>query len=165
MTSLLRFLMLLSIGVWIGGLIFFSIVAQISFSMLPSTQLAGIVVRNSLIALHWIGLSGGGLFLVCSLVENRIESGRLSLFRPSHILVVLMLALTTISQFSIIPRMDALRLSAGEIRRLPIESPIRKQFDLLHSTSTRVEGAVLLLGLILLYLTSRRLTLRTTLSR
>ena len=165
MMSFLRFLMLLSIGVWIGGLIFLPIVAQISFSMLPSTQLAGIVVRNSLIALHWIGLSSGGLFLVCSLVENRMESGRLSLFRPSHILVVLMLALTAISQFSIIPRMDALRTSAGEISRLSVDNPIRKQFDVLHSTSTHLESAVLLLGLILLYLTSRRLTLRATLSR
>ena len=156
--SFLRFLMLLAIGVWIGGLIFLPFIAQISFSMLPSSQLAGIVVRNSLIALHWIGLSSGGLFLVCSLIENQIEEGKLSVFRPAHIIVLVMLALTAISQFSIIPHMDALRTSAGEISRLPIDNPTRKQFDALHSTSTHVEGAVLLLGLILLYLTSRRLS-------
>ena len=156
--SFLRFLMFLSLGVWIGCLIFLPIVAQISFSMLPSLHLAGIVVRNSLVALHWIGLSGGGLFLLCSLLDNRIMQGKLRWLRPSHILVVVMLALTAISQFSTIPRMDALRASAGEITALPADSPIRKQFDALHSSSTHIEEAVLLLGIILLYLTSRRLT-------
>jgi len=155
--NFLRFLMFLSLGVWIGCLIFFPIVAWISFSMLPSPHLAGIVVRNSLVALHWIGLSGGGLFLLCSVMENLITGGKLRLLRPSHILVVVMLALTTISQFSTIPRMDALRATAGEISTLPADSPIRRQFDALHSTSTHIEEAVLLLGIILLYLTSRRL--------
>jgi len=156
--NFLRFLMFLSLGVWIGCLIFLPIVAGISFSMLPSPHLAGIVVRNSLVALHWIGLSGGGLFLLCSVIENLITGGKLRLLRPSHILVVVMLALTTISQFSTIPRMDELRAAAGEISTLQPDSPIRKQFDALHSTSTHIEEAVLLLGIILLYLTSRRLT-------
>jgi len=155
--NFLRFLMFLSLGVWIGCLIFLPIVAQISFSMLPSPQLAGTVVRNSLLALHWIGLSGGGLFLLCSLIDNQITRGTFAWLRFSHILVIVMLALTAISQFSTIPRMDALRASAGDISRLPADSPIRKQFDALHSTSTHIEGAVLLLGIVLLYLTSRRL--------
>jgi len=154
--NFLRFLMFLALGVWIGCLIFLPIVAQISFSMLPP-HLAGMVVRNSLVALDWIGISGGGLFLLCSLVDNQITRGKLALFRPSHILVLVMLGLTTISQFSTIPRMDMLRASAGEISTLPADNPIRKQFDALHSTSTHIEGAVLLLGIILLYLTSRRL--------
>lgn len=151
--------MLLSLAVWIGGLIFLPIVAQISFTMLPSTHLAGLVVRNSLIALHWIGLAGGGAFLVCSLCEGRLARGTFSVFRPSHILVAIMLALTAISQFNIIPHMDALNASAGEISALPAGSLVRQQFDFLHRSSTRVEEAVLLLSLILLYLTSRRFAL------
>ena len=156
--NLLRFLMFLSLGVWIGCLVFLPIVAQISFSLLPSPHLAGIVVRNSLVALHWIGLSGGGLFLLCSLMDDQITRGKVAWLRPSHILVLVMLALTAISQFSTLPHMDALRVSAGEISTLPADSPIRQQFDALHSTSTHIEGAVLLLGIILLYLTSRRLS-------
>jgi hypothetical protein len=155
--NFLRFLMFLSLGVWIGCLIFLPIVAQISFSMLPSPHLGGIVVRNSLIALHWIGLCGGGLFLLCSLIDTQITRGKLALLRPSHLIVVAMLVLTAISQFRIIPHMDTLRASAGEISTIPADSPIRKQFDALHSTSTHVEEAVLLFGIILLYLTSRRL--------
>jgi hypothetical protein len=154
--NLLRFLMLLALGVWLGCLIFLPVVAQISFSMLPSAHLAGIVVRNSLMALHWIGISGGSLFLVCSVIENQITRGKMAVFGPGHIIVIVMLALTAISQFGIIPHMDALRASAGEINALPLDSPIRRQFDALHANSTRIEGAVLLLGIVALYLTTRR---------
>jgi len=43
--SFLRYLMLLSLIVWIGGLIFFAFVlAPTAFHVLPSTQLAGNVV-------------------------------------------------------------------------------------------------------------------------
>jgi hypothetical protein len=69
-----------------------------------------------------------------------------------------MLLLTLISQFGIIPRMDAIRASIGEIDAAPIDSPARVQFDGLHHWSTRIEGGVLLLGLALAYLTARSLT-------
>jgi putative copper export protein len=151
-----RFLMLLSLGVWIGGLVFLPIVAQISFSELPSPHLAGIVVRRSPIALHRIGLVGGAVFLICSLLEGRITQGKSAVFCPIHIIVALMMALTAISQFRIIPKMDALRTEAGEISTLSADSPVRKQFDFLHAASARVEGAVLILGIVLLYLTTRR---------
>ena len=158
--NFLRFVMVLSLALWIGGMVFLPIVAEISFSMLPSPHLAGLVVRNSLIALHWIGLVGGCVFLIFSLIESRLAHGRYLAVRPSHIIVAIMLALTAISQFSIIPHMDALQVSAGDIASLPPDNLIRRQFDFLHLSSTRVEEAVLLLGLILLYLTSRRLSRR-----
>ena len=66
-----------------------------------------------------------------------------------------MLALTLISQFGIIPRMDILRASLGDVRSAAIDNPQRVQFDALHVWSTRVEGAVLLLGLVVVYLTAR----------
>jgi hypothetical protein len=50
--AFLRFLMLLSLVTWIGGLIFFPVVAQTAFSVLPTRQLAGLVVRH-------LGTSGG----------------------------------------------------------------------------------------------------------
>jgi hypothetical protein len=71
------------------------------------------------------------------------------------VLLCLMLALTLISQFGIIPRMDVLRASLGEVRSVPINNPERVQFDALHVWSTRVEGTVLLLGLLVVYLTAR----------
>jgi hypothetical protein len=155
--NFVRFLMLLALTVWLGALIFFPVVAQISFSGLPSVHLAGLVVRNSLIALHWMGMSAGVVFLACSVIENRFARGYFSAFRPTHLLVFLMIVLTAVSQFRIIPRMDALRAAAGEIASLPMSNPLRMQFDSLHAWSTRIEGTVLVLGLIVLYLTVRRI--------
>ena len=156
--TFLRFLILLSLVVWLGALIFFPVVAQTAFTVLPSTHLAGLIVRNSLIALHWMGIVAGIIFLTCSLIHNRITIGRFRALALSHALVILMLTLTFVSQFQIIPRMDALRTSAGEIAALPPGSPIRTQFDSLHVWSTRIETAVLLLGLVVLYFVTRRLS-------
>ncbi|HEY7352117.1 MAG TPA: DUF4149 domain-containing protein [Terriglobales bacterium] len=154
--SLLRFLMLLSLGVWLGALIFFPVVAQISFSVLPSAHLAGLVVRDSLIKLHWIGIACGIAFLICSVAYNYGVRGRARTFAATHLLAVLMLILTAISQFRIIPRMDALRVAGAEISSLPTNNPIRTQFDSLHVWSVRIEAAVLVLGLLVLYSVARR---------
>jgi len=155
--NFLRFLMLLSLAVWLGALIFFPVVAQISFSVLPSTQLAGLVVRDSLRQLHWMGFISGVVFIAGSLAYSRMTTGTARAFRFNHLLVILMLALTAISQFKIIPRLDAIRAVAGEIASIRADSPLRAQFNSLHVWSTRIEETVLVLGLIVLYTTSRRL--------
>ena len=147
--------MLLSIALWLGALIFFPFVAQTSFSSLPSNG-AGVVVRGSLIELHWIGMACGVIFLICSAAYNRMLLGRARPFAASHIFVLLMVGLTAVSQFVIIPKMDVLRLATGEIGSLPTGSPVRAQFDSLHAWSVRIEGIVLVLGLIVLYSVARR---------
>jgi hypothetical protein len=155
--TLLRFLLLLSLAVWLGALIFFPVVAQTSFAALPSAHLAALVVRGSLLKLHWMGIGCGVVFFVSSLLYNHILLGRARALAFSHILVFVMLALTALSQFRIIPRMETLRMAAGEINLLPPSDPIRMQFDSLHVWSTRIEGTVLVLGMAVLFLISRRL--------
>jgi uncharacterized membrane protein len=153
--SFLRFLMLLSLVCWIGGLIFFAFVlAPTAFSVLPSTHLAGNVVGRALGKLHWIGFISGIVFLISSLLYNRFTDGTAHVFAARHVLLCLMLTLTLISQFGIIPRMDVLRASLGDVKAAPVDNPERVQFDALHVWSTRVEGAVLLLGLVVVYLTA-----------
>lgn len=154
--TFLRFLMLLALTVWLGALIFFPVVAQTAFTVLPSPHLAGLVVRGTLLTLHWMAFISGFVFLASSLIYNRETQGTFHALGVSHILVVAMLALTAISQFHIIPRMDTLRASVGEIASLAADNPIRQQFDSLHAWSTRLEGTVLVLGLIALYSTGRR---------
>src|SRR5271154_6899695 len=162
--SFLRFLMLLSLIVWIGGLIFFAFVlAPTAFTIpavLPNTHLAGNVVGRALDKLHWIGIVSGIVFLASSLLCSRLTDGTAHVFAARHVLLCLMLALTLISQFGIIPRMDVLRASLGEVSAAPIDNPERIQFDALHVWSTRVERAVLLLGLVVVYLTARQIGLR-----
>jgi uncharacterized membrane protein len=153
--SFLRFLMLLSLVIWIGGLIFFAFVlAPTAFTVLPTTHLAGNVVGRSLGKLHWIGIVSGIVYLLSSLLYSRFTDGTAHLFALRHVLLCLMLALTLISQFGIIPRMDVLRASLGDVNAAPIDNPQRVQFDALHVWSTRVEGSVLLLGLLAVYLTA-----------
>jgi hypothetical protein len=155
--SFLRFLMVLSLIVWVGGLIFFPVVAQTAFSVLPSRHLAGLVVGRSLGVLHWMGIISGFVFLASSILYNRLSSGTAHVFAARHLLICLMLVLTLISQFSIIPRMDTLRAAIpGEIDSVPADNPARMQFDALHVWSTRLEGGVLLLGLAVVFLTSRQ---------
>jgi hypothetical protein len=67
-----------------------------------------------------------------------------------------MIALTALSQFAIIPRMDVLRVTVGDISALAGGNPMRAQFDSLHAWSTRIEMAVLILGLVVLYSVGRR---------
>jgi hypothetical protein len=157
--SFLRFLMLLSLVVWIGGIIFFAFVlAPTAFNIpavLPNTHLAGNVVRIALSKLHWIAIFSGIVYLISSLLYSRLTDGTAHVFAARHILLCLMLALTLISQFGIMPRMDVLRASLGEVSAAPIDNPERIQFDALHVWSTRIEGAVLLLGLVVVYLTAR----------
>jgi hypothetical protein len=157
--SFLRFLMLLSLVVWIGGLIFFvSVLAPTAFNIpavLPNTHLAGNVVRVALSKLHWVAIVSGVIFLISSLLYSRLTDGTAHVFAPRHILLCLMLALTLVSQFGIMPRMDTLRASLGDVNSAPVDNPERVQFDSLHVWSTRVEGAVLLLGLVVVYLTAR----------
>jgi hypothetical protein len=156
--SFLRFLMLLSLIVWLGGLIFFPVVAQTAFSVLPTRHLAGLVVGRSLGILHWMGVVSAVVFLVSSLLLSRLSTGSAHALAPQNVLVCLMLLLTLISQFGVIPRMDALRASIGEIDAAPADLPARVQFDALHHWSTRIESGVILLGLVAAYLVSRSLT-------
>ena len=151
--SILRFLMLLSLVVWIGGLIFFAFVlAPTAFGVLPNTHLAGSVVGRALGKLHWIAIFCGMLFLITSLLYSYITQGSAHAFALRHVLICLMLAFTLFSQFWIIPRMDTLRAQVGDFAQVPLTDPQRIQFDALHVWSTRVEGAVLLLGLVVVYL-------------
>jgi uncharacterized membrane protein len=150
--------MLLSLICWIGGLIFFAFVlAPTAFTVLPNTHLAGNVVGRALGKLHWIAIISGIVYLISSLLYSRLIDGTAHVFAGRHVLICLMLALTLLSQFWIMPRMDTLRASVGDFTSVPIDNPARVQFDSLHVWSTRVEGAVLLLGLVVLYVTAQLL--------
>jgi len=153
--SVLRFLMLLSLVTWIGGLIFFAFVlAPTAFQVLSNTHLAGNVVGRALGKLHWIAIVSGIVFLGSSLLYSRLTGGTTHAFAMRNVLICLMLGLTFLSQFWIIPRMDTLRAQVGDFAKVTLDNPLRMQFDALHVWSTRVEGAILVLGLVAIYLTA-----------
>jgi len=156
--SLVRFLMMLALAVWLGGIVFFAFVlAPTVFAVLPTHNLAGMVVSRSLALLHWIGLFCGVIYLVCSMILSRSGGGPAQPL-ARHTLVVLMIVLVLISQFGISPRMNALRAEMGVIDNVPPTDSRRVAFNRLHGWSTGAESAVLVLGLAALFLTTRRLS-------
>jgi uncharacterized membrane protein len=158
--SFLRFLMLLALVVWIGGIIFLAFVeAPIAFTpgLLPTRHVAGSVVGHSLDRLHYMGIVSGIVFLIASALYYRLTAGSAKVVSLRHILIVLMLCLTLISQFAISPKMHALRAQAGVIDYLALDNPIRRDFDRLHVWSEKLEEAVLLLGLLGLWRTAQEL--------
>jgi Domain of unknown function (DUF4149) len=157
--NVLRFFMLLSLAVWLGGIIFFAAaVAPTVFKVLPTRHLAGAVVARSLGTLHGIGIVCAGGFLITSMLHSYFARGAAHPLAPRHLLVYVMLALTLISQFVVSARMAALRAGMGEIDLVPMTDARRIAFNQLHAWSTRLESGVLILGLMVLFLVARRLS-------
>ncbi len=149
MLTLVRFLMLLALVIWLGGILFFgAVMAPALFSILPKRELAGAVVTRTLASLHWIGIFSGIIFLVCSFVSVRLGGAPLGW---RNWLVVAMLALTLVSQFGISRRMQALRQEMVEIDSVAPTDARRVEFNQLHRYSTALEQGVLILGLIVLW--------------
>ena len=153
MRTLFHSLLHLVLGLWLGALLFFgAVLAPVAFSQLPplfpaqaaGVHAAGVVVGESLVRLHWIGLFCGLVFLAVMLF-GRVHYRTIL---PQSILVLVMMVLTAYSQFSIIPRMNTARDSiGGNVDAVSADNPGRRIFDSLHRTSTHVEGLVLLCGL------------------
>jgi uncharacterized membrane protein len=156
--TFLRFLMLLSLVVWIGGIIFLAFVlAPTAFTpgLLPTRHMAGSIVGRSLDLLHYMAIVSGVVFLIASMAYSRMTAGTAKPLAARHLVIALMLVLTVISQFAISPKMHAIRAEARVIDDLPLDSPLRMEFDRLHVWSEKFEEAVLLLGLVAIYMTAR----------
>ena len=159
--SVIRFFLLLSLVIWIGGLIFFAFVlAPTVFNpaVLPTRQLAGNVVNRSLGILHGMAICCGVVFAITSMIDSRVVNGVAEPFAARHLLIYLMIVLTLVSVFGVGAKMQVLRQQMVMIDEVPHNDPRRVEFNRLHVWSTRIEGTVLVLGLALLYLTARRLS-------
>jgi Domain of unknown function (DUF4149) len=157
--NFLKFLMLLSLVLWIGGIVFFgAAVAPTAFAVLPTHHLAGNLVSRSLGILHAMGLICGIVFLASSMIYSYVARGSAQPFAPRHIAIVAMMALTLVAQNIVGARLSRMREEMGVIDNVSINDPRRVEFNRLHVWSTRLEGCVLLLGLGVLYGTARRLS-------
>lgn len=158
--SFLKFLMLLTLVIWIGGIIFLAfILAPVAFTsgLLPTRHMAGSIVGHSLDLLHYMAIASGIVFLIASMLLSRLSTGDARPLAARHLLIVLMLMLTVISQFAISPKMHALRAEVGVIDNVPLDNPLRHEFDRLHVWSEKFEEAILLLGLVAIYTTAQAL--------
>ncbi len=153
--TFLRYLKLLSLALWIGSFFFFAlVVAPALFAILPSRQLAGMVVSRCLANLHWIGIVCGLIFLLGSVLLALLQGGQ-GPFQPRDLLLVVMIAITLSLHFGIERHMNAMRTEMGVIDQVPHDDPRRIEFNRLHIWSTRMEGSVFVFGLVLFFLEVR----------
>jgi hypothetical protein len=152
MRTAIRAIILLLIVLWLGGVLFFPVVAASAFGSLSDTHAAGTIVAKCLRILHYEGLFSGALIVLLLLTAQFIKAVSRSVAAPV-VMTLIMLALTAFSQFSIIPRMESYRIAAGgAIDAVPPNNPNRMAFNRLHGTSVHVEGGVLLAGIVLVVL-------------
>jgi uncharacterized membrane protein len=158
MATLIRLFRLLAIIIWVGGIIFFAFVlAPVAFSLLPSQHIAGIVVGGTLRVLDIVGLFCGAIFWIGTAVlfrqSERAFKGR---YEAQILLASVMLLATAYLHFNQLPAMEVDRLeTGGNIEAAPLASPAKADFERLHKRSERIEGAVLFLGLGIVFLMAR----------
>ncbi|HEV2196064.1 MAG TPA: DUF4149 domain-containing protein [Candidatus Acidoferrum sp.] len=145
-------------SLWLGSDVFLSfVVAPGAFRILGSRDQAGAMVGYSLNVVHIGGIICGCIILLARLLRTKTFA---SLATPAALCVVLMVALTVISQFTVSAKMAALRVQMGSIQATSLDSPLLGQFGHLHTISVSLESGVLLAGIAAMYLIVRELMLR-----
>jgi uncharacterized membrane protein len=153
MTNFLRFVQVFGLGTWVGSIIYLSfVVAPGAFGVLQSRDQAGLMVGYSLARLHYLGMIAAVLYVVAGLA---LASSLKTFAQPAMIGVVLMLALTLVSQTRVTPRLAELRTEMVSVDATPKDNPLRVEFDRLHQASVRIEVVVLLIGIAVWVLTVR----------
>src|SRR6266704_5876263 len=99
----LKFLTLLTLSLWLGGIIFFTAVeAPVILHYVHDRTLGGEIINRSLAELHWLGIVCGLVFLLASLLRAYLVTASTKLLTLPHFLITLMLASTAISQHFIL---------------------------------------------------------------
>ena len=155
MSTLFRTLEFLCLSLWLGSDVFLSfVVAPGAFGILASRDQAGAVVGYSLTRMHLGGIALGIVFLFVRMARTRTFA---SVVTPTALCVVLMIALTVISQYTVSAKMAVLRGQMVSIQATAADSPLLAEFSKLHTISVSLESGVLLAGFLAVYLMVREL--------
>jgi len=155
MSTLLRAIEFLGLSLWLGSDVFLSfVVAPGAFRILGSRDQAGAIVGYSLTVMHLGGIVCGFVVLLARLLRTKTFA---SLATPAALCVVLMIALTAISQYTVSAKMATLRVQMGSIQATVADSPLLAEFTRLHAISVSLESGVLLAALASMYLMVREL--------
>jgi len=153
MQTILRATEFLCLGLWLGSDAFLSfVVAPGAFMILGNRDAAGLLVGYSLARLHFAGIFLGALFLLARLIRTRDFA---SFTTAAALCVVLMVALTAASQFTVSSKMEDLKTEMVSLQNTPETDPRRVEFNRWHRISVACEGAVLLLGFVAMVLLVR----------
>ncbi len=156
MLNAMRFVLLLSLAVWVGALIFFTFFAAPSiFKVLPR-ELAGEVVGDMFPKYWMIGYVAGLLSLSSLLAISFIEKG----FPAARvILLTVMTGVTFYSGLVVAPKAHEMRIEVRAAKETVEKEAIEKDFKRMHAISAALNMAVIVSGVIVIYLMSRSLRL------
>jgi hypothetical protein len=155
MSTLFRTIEFLCLSLWLGSDVFLSfVVAPGAFGILASRDQAGAMVGYSLTRMHLGGIALGIVFLLVRLARTRTFA---SFVTPAALCVVLMIALTAISQYTVSAKMAVLRGQMRSIQATAADSPLLAEFSKLHSISVSLESGVLLAGIASMFLMVKEL--------
>jgi len=155
MSSVLRTMEFLALGLWLGSDVFLSfVVAPRAFRVLGSRDAAGAMVGFALGRMHFLGVICGIVLLLARVARTRTFA---SFVAPVALCVVLMIALTVASQVGVSPRMAMLRVQMGSIQATAQDSPLLAEFARLHRISVSLESCVLLAGMAAMFFMVREL--------
>jgi hypothetical protein len=154
MSQILRFVRVFALGAWVGAIIYFAaVVTQGAFAVLPNRDEAGLLVGFTLGGLHLMGVIAAAAYVAASVA---LTKSLRAFVERAVIAVILMAVLTIASEGYVMPRMAVLRTQMVSVEATPGSDPRRAEFDRLHGVSVDLESAVLVIGLVALFLTERR---------
>jgi hypothetical protein len=138
-------------------MIFFSFaVAPSAFSVLPTREMAGVMVTSAIGKIEILGLMIGPLLLLIQAATWHSKGVSISLKALQAVLILLMVASAGLSRFWISPAMVSLRAGmGGHIDEVPINDPMRVQFNDLHQYSVALMGSAMIAGVVVLFLMVR----------
>lgn len=147
---------LLLIGLWLGAACFFSFaVAPSAFAVLESRHLAGVLVSRTLMIVNLSGLVIGVILLLSSFFK---QTG----IKPFWIwterfLLLIMTAACAVGQFVIALWLSFIRAQMGKpVDEVPLEDPLRMQFNNWHQYSVWVLAAGMIAALLVFFVISRK---------
>jgi hypothetical protein len=158
----LRYLYVLALVVWLGGMVVLgAVVAPTTFQLLQASEpatgraLAGELFGATIARFHYVAYAAGALLLF-SLVAMAVLGPRPPQFLVRTLIIVAMLGVAAYSGFVVLGRIDRIQAEVGTLpSRLPASDPRRLEFDGLHQLSTRLMMLNMAAALVLLYWEAR----------
>lgn len=159
---LLRYLYVVALVLWVGGLISAgALVAPSVFGVLQAWNqsqgrvLAGEVFGEVLLRLTWLSYAMGGIMFI-TLTLHRLLGARPVKYGIRVGIMTLMLMMMMITGFILIPQVDAIQSGlAGPVASLADTDPRRMEFDRLHGISNILFSITAIGGLALCWWEAR----------
>ncbi|MDP2318160.1 MAG: DUF4149 domain-containing protein [Acidobacteriota bacterium] len=160
--ALLRYLYVLALCLWLGGMVVAGGVAAPSiFGVLQAWDpvegrvLAGRVFGEVLQRVYWLGYGCAAVMFV-ALTLHRLLGARPIKYGVRASILVLMVAFTLGADYQVTPQIETIQARvSGPVSMLPPGDPIREEFDRLHGLANLLLGLTVAGGLALAFWEAR----------